>query len=838
MTKSDETPEKRNHSAGARGHGKIRLKGCRENNLRNLELEVPKEQLVSFVGVSGCGKSSLALDTIYAEAQRRFFECLSPELRHSVRMMPRPDVDLIEGLSPCLALGQGHGRLNPWVSVGQHTDLNDLLAVLFAACGRWHSPVTGEPLVALSRQEMIDRLMHEVPEKSRIEVMSPMPPSSEPLRIRIERLLSLGFVRIRKEGEMISLDAAHFPDEQAGTFDVVIDRLVMKEGVRERLASSLETALNLSRGIVLVSVDGNIRTFMEALIDPATSERFESLTPRHFSTGSAVGACATCSGSGGKSNERERGCWESCSACEGSGLQRQARLVRWRQRSWIEWQSLTLKELLQALQAIGDPNRIEREMLPEIINRLEFLCQVGLGYVTLERRAGTLSDGEDHRVQLAGHIGAKLSGICYVLDDPTSGLHHQDILHLALALEQIVALGNTVLVLDNDRTLVTHSDHVIELGPGAGPHGGQLTFQGDVEQLLQSNTLTGRWLSGRELVAREEHRKGNRSALVIEHAQLHNLKGVSTKIPLGLFCALCGVSGSGKSTLALDLILPAVRRWIAEGEQNGVVRLVGRSLPERVVEARLEEAARNPRSMVATAMDLMTPLRQLFSQTKLARARGYTPSRFSLNRTGGRCEHCEGMGTRRVKLALLPDLYLPCEVCEGRRYNTETLQCQWQGKSMAEVLDLTVEQASIDLQLLPQFHRPLRLLFELGLGYLRLGQSLPSLSYGEVQRLRLASELMQPGGQRTLYILDEPCSGLHPAEVALLVQALHRLVDAGHSVLVIDHSLDCLAQADLVIELGPGGGPEGGHLLFQGTPEELSKQDTPTGRALRGSRCL
>ncbi len=815
----------------------IRLRGCRENNLRDLELAIPKQKLVAFVGVSGCGKSSLALDTIYAEAQRRFFECLSPELRHSVRMMPRPDVDLIEGLSPCLALGQGHGRLNPTVTVGQHTDLNDLLAVLFAARGVLISPITGQPLVALTRQQIIDRILAQSTEGSRIEILSPMTETEEPLTERLARLLSLGFVRIRQGDALLTIDEGVTPDLK-GPFEVVIDRMVVKERARERLAGSLDTALNLSRGLVCVSIDGKDCWFSEHLIDRATGQRYEALTPRHFSTGSALGACSICSGAGGSLVGTDRKEWQDCAACQGLGLKAPALLVQWRSRTWADWQSLPIKQLLQELEALSDLHPIEKEILPEVKNRLDFLCQVGLGYVSLDRRAATLSDGEDHRVQLAAHVGAKLSGICYVLDDPTSGLHPQDILHLAVALEQIVALGNTVFVLDNDRTLVGRSDHVLELGPGGGPEGGYLTFQGTVAELLESDTLTGRWLSGRQKGEKEEHRKGNRSSIVIEGASLHNLKQLQAKIPLGLFCAICGVSGSGKSTLALDLILPAVREWLATGATHPYVRLVGRSLPERVVEARLEEAARNPRSMVATAMDLMTPLRQLFSQTKLARARGYTPSRFSLNRSGGRCEHCEGMGTTRVRLSLLPDLYLPCEVCEGRRYNVETLQCQWQGRSIADVLALTVEQASVELQLLPHFHRPLRLLFELGLGYLRLGQSLPSLSYGEVQRLRLASELMTSGSQRTLYLLDEPCSGLHPAEVALLVKALHRLVDAGHSVIVIDHSLDCLAQADLILELGPGGGPEGGYLLFQGTPEELLQQQTPTARALRESRCL
>ncbi|MFZ4098919.1 MAG: ATP-binding cassette domain-containing protein [Chlamydiia bacterium] len=821
--------------------GAIVLKGCRQNNLKGFDLTIPKGQLIALVGVSGCGKSSLAFGTLYAEAQRRFLECLSPHIRQSIRLMPRPAVDYVEGLCPCLALGQGTGRIGPSITIGQHTDLDDLFGVLFASCGQSYSPTSGLPLAATPRPLMVERLMKEIPKEARFTILSPLPPKGEPLEERLARLQSLGFIRVRLGGTELLLDE-ELPKSLSATapLEVVIDRLVQRPGIEERLLNSIQTALNLSRGIVKVIWDEETLVLTEDWIDPATGERFPTLTGRHFSS-SGRGACSSCQGSGGRLDAEATEPWQPCATCHGTGLQAYSLAIRWRSLTWALLQEKTLGELLAILETppphpLPDAQqRLERELLPELRHRLRLLTQLGLGYMALGRRGCSLSEGEDHRVQLAAHIGAKLSGVLYILDEPTAGLHPEDILLLGETVQALVTLENTVLILDHDRHLLQLADQIIELGPAAGPQGGEITFQGSVEACKASDCLTGQWLRGALGRTPSRLRPVSRSTIELTGLKRHNLKDLTIQFPLERLVVVCGVSGSGKSTLVLECLAPRVQQKIDGEGTSSQMKVTGKGFPERLVQVVVEEAVRHPRSLVATYLDLMTPMRQLFAQTRLARARGYTATRFGLHRPGGRCEACEGLGVRRISLELLPDLYLTCDTCQGRRYNEDTLQCLWHERSIADVLATTVEAALKEFNDLPQLKRMLEPMLELGLGYLVLGQPLPSLSYGELQRVRLAKELSTSHPMRTLYLLDEPSSGLHPAELALLIQALQRLVDLGHSVVIIDHHLDVVRQADHCLELGPVGGPEGGHLLFDGSPETLARMDTPTGHALRST---
>jgi len=813
------------------------LHGCRENQLKGFDIAFTKGAMTALVGVSGSGKTSLAMGIIYNEAQRRFLPCLSPALQQSIKAIPQPLVDLIEGLSPCLALGQGRGRLAPSTTIGQYTDNSDLLGLLFSRCGTEYDANNRPISAALSRQEIVHRIQSQWEEGARLEICSLLPRASESMATRLDRLQSLGFVRFLVNGQEWRSGDTPPPEDPHGELLVIVDRLLMRKGTEPRLTSSVETALNLSQGILIVRHDGTHTMFSEHMVDPITGEGLPPLSPRHFSSTHALGACTGCSGTGGWVRQLAGATWENCTICSGTGLMARAHRTRWRGRCWLDLQSCSLSDLYRWLQGLQELNPIEQELIPKILERLEFLLKVGMSYVSLGRRAITLSEGEDHRVQLASHIGAKLSGIIYILDGPSIGLHDHDLKALAGALGDIVALDNTVIVLDHHPKLLRDACAIYELGPGAGPDGGQLIFQGDLLQLRQADTPTGVALARQGVKPSPRGAKPMAGTMTIKHASVHNLKGFDVTIPMQQLVVICGVSGSGKSSLALDLLLPSVKQWLQDGSLINQFSLKGKGLPDRLVTTTIDEAIRTPRSTVATYIGLMAPLRTLFSQTKLARSRGYTVSRFSLNRKGGRCETCEGYGERRIRLELLADLWIPCEICRGARYSAETLQCQWNGLSISDILDFSVEQAVQHFALLPLFEKPLALLMELGLGYLKLGRALNKLSWGELQRLRLGAELHQKGNRRTIYLLDEPCGGLHPTEVHRVAQVLQQLVAEGHSAVVIDHDLAMIAAADYVIELGPKGGPEGGQLIFTGSPTQLLREDTPTARALRDTVC-
>lgn len=926
-------------------HHFILIRGCRQHNLKNISVSIPKNQITLITGVSGSGKSSLAFDTLFAEGQRRYLEYLSSQARASIKQLPKPQVDLIEGLSPTLAIGQGRQSLYSRGTVATYTDLDDFLCLLYANIGEQHSPFTGKRLIRYSRQEIVDLILREYPEGSRLQLLAPIKLQKENVRDAIERLHQMGFIRLRINNRELTSDEI-IDDEQISQLDVVVDRIEMKEGIRERLSGSVETALDLSQGILKIQEGhaGEIRYLTEIYVCPETSFAFAPLGVADFNFNSPHGACSTCQGEGGMESihndmlhwksdiplseqiedlitnfpkkqaallhvvwhaflnhhgihdedlvssikppvikgilegssklfalmtlvdgeekiiqtgwkgliplmeealkdKKNRGHvhelpfvkWKLCDSCHGARLKIESLSCLIKGEGIHHLYAMTVSELIQKINSWtfkGKEEKIAVEILPHIASRLRFLDQVGLGYLELNRPGNTLSDGETQRIQLAAQIGVKLSGITYVLDEPSLGLHSQDIQHLHHIIQELKDLGNTVVIVEHERSLIKLADHLIEIGPGAGIHGGEVIFQGNYSDLLESpNSLTGKWLCGKLKFPKPPKRKLSREFLSVEHVNLHNLHDFSVKIPLRSLVGLCGVSGSGKSTLALDIIAVEMRREIVSRGTSTLLKGLGGI--SRLVTSEKQNQRLSTRSIPATYIEVMTPIRLLLGETKLAKARGYTPARFSLNKKGGRCEACEGQGEIRVSMNLMPDIFIPCEVCQGARYNHETLQVTWEGHSIAEILNLPVEKAYQIFEHIPSIAPKLQLMLELGLEYLTLGQPFNTLSSGEIQRLRLVADLGLKSVEPTLYILDEPSAGLHFHDVEKLLKILHRLIDKGHSVIVVEHHLDILQQADWLIEMGPGGGPQGGKVVFEGTVDKLKKAETPTGRCLR-----
>lgn len=922
----------------------VHLKGCRQHNLKNLSLQIPKNSITVITGVSGSGKSSLAFDTLFAEGQRRYLEYLSPAARSSIKQMPKPDIDIIEGLSPTLAVGQGRQALYAHGTVATYTDLYDFLSLLYVKIGQQYSPFTNQRLVRYSRQEIIELILQNYPPGTRLQLLAPISLKREGFAEALNRLQQMGFVRFKVNDQDWTVDEV-LPAEPK-SIDVIVDRLEMKEDIRERLSGSIESAMDLSQGILKIQEgkQGAVRYLTEIYVCPASGLTFQPLASQDFNFNSPRGACPTCQGQGGwdhvqadlidwdqeiswgeqilafldhfprklsarleaiwniflnhyrlsgeetqsqwpaiaqeealygslesfnvdldedspsaKVATKWKGLiplltdalkdrkiktqlielpfitWQACPTCHGARLKLESLACLVQGKNIADLCAMTAASLLQEIQSwafTGKEQVIAQEIIPQLLMRLELLNQVGLGYLELNRQGKTLSDGEIQRIQLASQIGAKLSGILYILDEPSLGLHRQDIHHLQQVIQELKALGNTVILVEHEKGLISQADHVIELGPGAGHGGGYVTFQGSYADLLKDpESLTGQWLSGRLAFFPHSKRRVSQDHIHINQASLHNLKNLSLDIPLGCLVGFCGVSGSGKSTLVLDVIGEQLQQYFSKGLKPR--DLSGFQSIHRLVTSHKKIDRFSSRSIPATYVDLMTPLRQLFAETRLAKARGYTASRFSLNKKGGRCEACEGLGAIHVTMQLMPDLLIPCEVCQGLRYNYETLQVTWEGRQMADVLALSVAEALILFANHPTLAPKLQLMQELGLDYLTLGQSFHTLSGGEVQRLRLVADLAKPSLAPTLYLLDEPSAGLHFQDINKLIKILHRLIDQGHSIWMIEHHLDMLKQADWLLELGPGGGPQGGHLIFEGTLKQLLKADTPTSRVLK-----
>jgi excinuclease ABC subunit A len=944
----------------------IHVKGAREHNLKNIDIQIPRDRLVVVTGLSGSGKSSLAFDTIYAEGQRRYVESLSAYARQFLGQMEKPDVDFIEGLSPAVSIDQKGSTRNPRSTVGTVTEIYDHLRLLFARTGIPHCPVHGIPIVAQTLQEIVDQIQ-ALPEGTRLLILAPLvrdrKGEHQQLLVTARRG---GFARVRVDGfvrdltEDIALDKM-----KKHSLEVVVDRLAVHRGKdaeaeRSRLTDSVETALRLGEGLVIAAdADGKVpeRLFSQRLACPEGDFSISEIEPRTFSFNSPHGACPACTGLGTKlepdpelvlanpdlslrngavlpwqksggtaqyrmaileglakkykfslsdpvrklpkkaidallhgtdgslklSYENKSGQkrsyeyeWEGllpwlerqhrettsefiradiekymserpCPVCEGRRLKPEALAVTIGAKSIVDVTILTVSEALEWVTSLekekGSPlsarsKQVARQVLKEIRTRLGFLVDVGLDYLTVDRSATTLSGGEAQRIRLATQIGSGLMGVLYILDEPSIGLHQRDNARLIRTLIGMRDIGNTILVVEHDEETIRTADWVIDIGPGAGEHGGEVVAQGTLDDILRApRSLTGAYLSGRRRIPVPARRRSPRGdSIVVRGAREHNLKDVDVRIPLGLFVSVTGVSGSGKSTLVNEILYRRLAQVLSKAKERPGAheKIEGIEHVDKVIDIDQSPIGRTPRSNPATYTGLFTPIRELFAAVPEARLRGYMPGRFSFNVKGGRCEACAGDGIIKIEMQFLPDVYVPCEVCGGKRYNREALEIHYKGKSISDVLEMTVEEALKFFENVPIAESKLRTLNDVGLGYIHLGQPATTLSGGEAQRIKLATELSRRATGRTLYILDEPTTGLHFADVEKLLEVLHRLVDSGNTVVVIEHNLDVVKTADWIIDLGPEGGKAGGEVIAEGTPEQVARvRRSFTGRYLR-----
>jgi excinuclease ABC subunit A len=929
----------------------ISVRGAREHNLKNISLEIPRNQLVVITGVSGSGKSSLAFDTLFAEGQRRYVESLSSYARQFLQQMEKPDVDSIEGLSPAISIEQKSVSKNPRSTVGTVTEIHDYLRLLYASVGVPHCPTCGKTIRPQTVQQMVDRVT-ELPEGTRLVIYAPYVRGKKgEYKKQLQQMAREGFLRARIDGQMVELagEPPSLDKQKKHSIDIVIDRIVVKAGIEKRLADSIETALKVAEGLVVLAPEGAAEETLSqnySCSDCGTS--LTEITPRLFSFNSPYGACPTCSGlgtlmgvdgdkvvpdpersilagavapwpegskswrlkmvdtlskamgfslstpwkklpaearrvilqgsgeeelsfnlSGKKSSYSWTGKFEGvipmldrryketdsvairseiekymsvhlCPTCEGRRLRPEALAVTLHEKAIDELSRLPVSDLRLWMGTVPLDKReraIAEKVVTEIQDRLSFLDDVGVGYLTLDRSSATLSGGESQRIRLATQIGSKLMGVLYVLDEPSIGLHQRDNARLLATLQGMRDLGNSVLVVEHDEETIRAADWVIDLGPGAGVHGGEIVAQGTPKQIEKSKeSLTGQYLTGTLEVPVPETRREGRGEIVIEGARQNNLKNLDVELPVGAFTVVTGVSGSGKSTLVNDILHKALARhfYRASDKPGEHDRITGLDQLDKVIAIDQSPIGRTPRSNPATYTNVFNPIRNLMAMTPEARMRGYGPGRFSFNVPGGRCEACKGDGQIKIEMHFLPDIYVTCEVCGGKRYDRETLTVHFKGLNIAEILDLPVEQAYEIFRNIPTVERVLETLNEVGLGYIRLGQPATTLSGGEAQRVKLARELCKRSTGRTLYLLDEPTTGLHFDDVGKLLKLLHRLVELGNTVVVIEHNLDVIKTADWVIDLGPEGGAGGGRLLAEGTPEEIAAvPGSYTGHYLR-----
>jgi len=905
---------------------RIVVRGAREHNLKNIDLEIPRDQLVVITGLSGSGKSSLAFDTIYAEGQRRYVESLSAYARQFLEQMEKPEVDSIEGLSPAISIEQKTTSKNPRSTVGTVTEIHDYLRVLFARVGVPHCPDCGRVISAQTVQQMVDRILAQAP-GTRLLVLAPVVRGrkGEYKKLFFD-LQRQGYTRVRVNGAIRELgEEIELDRKRKHTIEVVVDRLVVRENLGARLADSLETALRLADGVVLVEATGEPPTpmlFSERLACAGCGVSLPEVSPRMFSFNNPYGACPDCGGIGSRdeidperlvpSPERslragalapwagrestyfrqtlqvlarrhrfsldtpwsglrkpvrevilhgehgggfegvvatlERRYRETtseevraeiaqfmaerpCPACGGARLRRESLGFAVAGRSIADVGRLTIGQAAAFFDALRLGEReatIARRVLKEIRERLGFLLAVGLDYLTLDRPAGTLSGGEGQRIRLATQIGSSLVGVLYILDEPSIGLHQRDNRRLLETLKRLRDLGNTVLVVEHDEETIRSADYVIDLGPGAGELGGHVVAVGTPDEIVANpGSLTGRYLArALEIPVPRTRRTGSGHAVTIHNPREHNLKGMPVRIPLGTFTCITGVSGSGKSTLVNDILHRALAQMLHRAQERPGAhdRIEGAQRVDKVVDIDQSPIGRTPRSNPATYTGVFTFIRTLFARTPEARMRGYQPGRFSFNVKGGRCEACQGDGLVKIEMHFLPDVYVTCDVCKGRRYNRETLDVHYKGRSIADVLAMTVREALGFFEAVPVIKAKLATLDDVGLDYIRLGQSATTLSGGEAQRVKLSTELSRRATGRTLYILDEPTTGLHFADIQRLLDVLNRLVDQGNTVVIIEHNLDVIKTADWVIDLGPEGGDAGGRVVATGTPEDLARQ--------------
>ncbi len=930
----------------------IRIKGAREHNLKNIDVNIPRDQLVVITGLSGSGKSSLAFDTIYAEGQRRYVESLSAYARQFLGLMEKPDVDFIDGLSPAISIEQRSASKNPRSTVGTVTEIYDYLRLLFARVGEPHCYVCGSKISQQTVSQIVDHVL-EYPENSRIQILAPLVRGRKgEHRDAIDEIKKQGFSRVRVDGEVMEVDATIDLDKKKKhTIEIVVDRLVVKSGINTRLADSIETAVKLTSGVVSV-LQGNDepRVFSTHYGCPNCDISFEELSPRMFSFNSPFGACTGCSGLGhkmevdpdrvvpdhylsindgaihpwradmsnwyrvmlrgladkfgfkfttawkdlpkdvqqsvlygtdkeltfryesreGRHKGEYRGRFEGvipnlerrykqtessgirqwietymsmspCQVCKGTRLKREANAVFVSGESIANVTGMSVKaaqRFFSSLKLTDKQATIAKQILKEVRERLGFLMDVGLDYLTLDRMASTLSGGEAQRIRLATQIGSRLVGVLYILDEPSIGLHQRDNERLLNTLLELRNLGNTVVVVEHDRDTIERADYVIDLGPGAGIHGGQIVAAGTPKAIVKNpKSLTGQYLSRkRSIHVPAQRRRGTGKSIKLRGARGNNLREVDIEIPLGVFACVTGVSGSGKSTLINETLYRILARhfWDAKHEPLPYKQIEGLEHLDKVIDIDQSPIGRTPRSNPATYTGLFTFIRDLYAQLPESKIRGYLPGRFSFNVRGGRCEACQGDGILKIEMHFLPDVYVPCEVCRGQRYNRETLEVHYKGKSIAEVLDMTVSEALTFFASIPPLRKKLEILQQVGLGYIHLGQQATTLSGGEAQRVKLATELSKTATGNTMYILDEPTTGLHFEDIKMLLNVLNELVDRGNTVVVIEHNLDVIKTADYIVDLGPEGGDEGGLIIASGTPEQVAAaRSSYTGQFLK-----
>lgn len=933
---------------------KIIVKGAKVHNLKNVSLEIPRDKLIVFTGLSGSGKSSLAFDTIYAEGQRRYVESLSSYARQFLGQMDKPDVESIEGLSPAISIDQKTTSRNPRSTVGTVTEIYDYLRLLYARVGVPHCPKCGKEITQQSVDQIVDQIM-ELPERSKIMILAPIIRGRKGTHEKVlENIKKQGFVRARIDGEIYDLteDEIKLEKNIKHNIEAVVDRIIVKDGIEGRLTDSIETSLKMAEGLVLVNIIGEEdRLYSEHFACADCGISIDELAPRMFSFNSPFGKCERCDGLGtlmeidedlvvpnkdlsirggaistwgdsrmkeeswtycvlkalmekynfdldtpykdlpkkvqevlmygepeklkvtytkenvtavynhsfeGEINNLRRRYMETnsdtmkaeiekymsdnpCPKCKGARLKPEALAVTVGGKNIFEFTSMAIREELDFINSINFSEKdkiISSQIIKEIQSRLSFLINVGLDYLDLARKAGTLSGGEAQRIRLATQIGSQLMGVLYILDEPSIGLHQRDNDRLISTLKQLRDVGNTLIVVEHDEDTMREADYIVDIGPGAGEHGGEIVASGTLDEIMSNeNSLTGKYLTGvKKVELPEERRKGNGNFITVKGAKENNLKNVTAKFPLGTLTMVTGVSGSGKSTLVNEILYKGLNKIVNKAKDlpGKFKEITGYENIDKIIDIDQSPIGRTPRSNPATYTGTFDIIRELFSQTQEAKMRGYKPGRFSFNVKGGRCEACSGDGIIKIEMQFLSDVYVPCEVCKGKRYNRETLEVKYKGKNIADVLNMTVEEALEFFENIPRIKNKLQTLMDVGLGYIRLGQPSTQLSGGEAQRIKLAYELSKRSTGKTLYILDEPTTGLHIHDVNRLVKILQRLVDGGNTVIVIEHNLDMIKCADYIVDLGPEGGDKGGTIVATGTPEKIARvEESYTGKYLK-----
>jgi len=824
----------------------IQVKKASQHNLKHIDVDLPRNKLIVVTGPSGSGKSSLAFDTLFAEGQRRYIECLSAYARQYIEQMEKPEVESIEGLSPSISIDQRTISSNPRSTVGTVTEVYDYLRLLYARVGTPHCPQCGRRVSSQTPQQILGRIL-DSSSGEKVKILSPVVKGRKGEYHRLfERLFRKGFVRARIDGEIKELDEKIGLERmKKHTIEVLIDEIKVSDAARSRLAEAVEKALEMSDGdLVALRPNGTEAYYSLSLLCPYCEINLPELEPRFFSFNSPYGACPRCHGVGYQTILDEWGevvlTDELCPSCEGSRLCRESLAVKINERNIYQLTDLSINQLVEALSVFRfNPmqEKISAPIRKEILSRLTVMNELGMDYLQLNRTTASLSGGEARRVRLAAQIGAKLRGILYVLDEPTIGLHQRDNSRLISMLRNIRDKGNSIIVVEHDEQTIRSADHILDLGPGAGEHGGFKVAEGNLGRVLRSqDSLTSQYLRLEKSIPLPARRRKPKGWLGIRRAAEHNLKDIDVPIPLSVLTVITGVSGSGKSTLVYDILYKSLLNTFCKAKQKpgkhetikGVDRI------NKVVSVDQKPIGRTPRSNPATYTGLFTALRQVFALTQEARIRGYAPGRFSFNLKGGRCEECEGAGAKKIEMHFLPDVYVTCDRCGGKRYNTETLAVRYRGKNIADYLAMTVAEAYPYLKAHPVLKRKLGVLKRVGLGYLRLGQPAPTLSGGEAQRIKLTKELSRKNTGKTLYLLDEPTTGLHFDDVRKLLDVLAELVELGNSVVIIEHNMDVIKVADYVIDLGPEGGERGGWIVAQGAPEEIIRvKESHTGHFLR-----